>query len=194
MAPRGPRSALCVVNVTTSACGHRADGNAPPATSPMKCDASTQKQRSDLVARSRRNAAKSIVPRVRGVAGEDHARTLRERSGHGSDPCRAAPVSWIDLVPDEVEPHPETLTGEPCVRCPPCASSMPNTGRAGSRGSRNAPNTAMFAVAPAWGCTLACSGAEQLLRAIDRELFDDVDVLGNHRSTGVPDTLPRTCR
>ena len=40
IAPRGPRSVLCVVNVTMSAWG-TGDGYAPPATSPMKWDAST---------------------------------------------------------------------------------------------------------------------------------------------------------
>ncbi len=38
--PRGPRSVLCVVVVTTCACGN-GEGCTPPATSPAKCAMST---------------------------------------------------------------------------------------------------------------------------------------------------------
>jgi hypothetical protein len=40
--PRGPRSVLCVVVVTTSACG-TGEGYAPAATNPAKCAMSTMK-------------------------------------------------------------------------------------------------------------------------------------------------------
>ena len=58
MPPRGPRSTLCVVNVTTSANG-TGDGITLPATSPMKCAASTIRiaPTSSAIAR---NAEKSI--------------------------------------------------------------------------------------------------------------------------------------
>jgi len=59
MPPRGPRSVLCVVNVTTSACGTGL-GYAPPATRPMKCAASTMRIASTSSAIAR-NAAKSIT-------------------------------------------------------------------------------------------------------------------------------------
>ena len=58
MPPRGPRSTLCVVAVTTSAYG-TGDGMAWPATRPMKCAASTMSLAPTSSAISR-NAAKSI--------------------------------------------------------------------------------------------------------------------------------------
>ena len=72
---------------------------------------------------------------------------------------------------------PLTLTGEPCVRCPPWASTMPSTLSSGSSASRNAPNTAMFAVRAGVGLHVRVVGAEQRLGAIDRELLGDVDEL-----------------
>ena len=50
---------MCVVNVTTSACGTGL-GYAPPATSPMKCEASIINSAPTSSAICR-NAAKSIV-------------------------------------------------------------------------------------------------------------------------------------
>ena len=58
MPPRGPRSTLWVVKQTTSACG-TGDGIALPATSPMKCAASTIRYAPTSSAISRK-AAKSI--------------------------------------------------------------------------------------------------------------------------------------
>ena len=59
MPPRGPRSTLWVVQVTTSAYG-TGDGIAFPATRPMKCAASTRRYASTSSAISR-NSAKSIT-------------------------------------------------------------------------------------------------------------------------------------
>jgi hypothetical protein len=58
MPPRGPRSTLCVVKVTTSAYG-TGEGIALPATSPMKCAASTMSLAPTSSAMLRK-AAKSI--------------------------------------------------------------------------------------------------------------------------------------
>ena len=69
---------------------------------------------------------------------------------------------------------PLMLTGEPWVRCPPCGRLIP---RIVSPGFNAAKNTAWFACAPEWGCTLARLGAEQLLHPLDGEQLGDVDVL-----------------
>ena len=56
---RGPRSVLCVVNVTTSAYG-TGDGCAPPATRPAMCAASTSSSAPTSSAIAR-NASKSMI-------------------------------------------------------------------------------------------------------------------------------------
>jgi hypothetical protein len=59
MPPRGPRSVLCVVVVTTSANG-TGDGYTPVAASPAKCAMSTRNTRPTSSAASR-NACQSIA-------------------------------------------------------------------------------------------------------------------------------------
>src|SRR5919106_75687 len=72
-------------------------------------------------------------------------------------------VSLSTSYPTKVNHLPEKFTGEPCVRCPPWASTMPRTFCSGFRGSRKAPYAAMLAWAPAWGWTLACSAPKSCL-------------------------------
>ena len=76
MPPRGPRSTLWVVNVTTSAYG-TGDGIALPATSPMKCAASTISHAPTSSAISR-NRGEVDQPRVGRRAGDDHLRPVLE--------------------------------------------------------------------------------------------------------------------
>ena len=66
------------------------------------------------------------------------------------------------------------FTGEPWVRWPPCGRLMPSTV---SPGCSTAKKTAWFACAPECGCDVGVLGTEQLLDAVDRELFGDVDEL-----------------
>ncbi len=152
IAPRGPRKVLCVVNVTTSACGTGL-GYAPPATSPMKCAASTMKMAPTSSATCR-NAAKSIT---RGYAVKP-ARMMRGRCSMARSRTRSMSISSVSLSTSYATNGnhlPEKFTGEPWVRWPPWGNDRPRTFRSASLGSRNAPNTAMFACAPACGCTFA---------------------------------------
>ena len=74
--PRGPRSVLCVVNVTTSANG-TGSGWAPPAISPAMWARVEQEQRADLV--GDRPERLGIEPaRVARRAGDDHLRAVLE--------------------------------------------------------------------------------------------------------------------
>ena len=81
MPPRGPRSTLWVVKMTTSACG-TGDGIALPATSPMKCAASTIRIAPDLVG-DLAERGEVDQPRVRRAAADDHLRPVL--GGQGPD-------------------------------------------------------------------------------------------------------------
>ena len=105
MAPRGPRSALWVVNVTTSACG-TGDGYAPPATSPMKWEASTQRSAPDLVGDLAERGEVDLA-RVRGVAGQDDLRLVLLRQVADLVHVELLGLA-VHLVADEVEPHAAT--------------------------------------------------------------------------------------
>jgi hypothetical protein len=72
MPPRGPRSVLCVVVVTTSAYG-TGDGCSPAATSPAMCAMSTMKYAPTLL-RGLRDALEIDYPRVGARAGDDELR------------------------------------------------------------------------------------------------------------------------
>ena len=74
MPPRGPRSTLCVVKVTTSAYGTGL-GIALPATRPMKCAASTISDRADLVG-DLAERGEVDQPRDRRAAADDHLRPV----------------------------------------------------------------------------------------------------------------------
>ena len=71
---RGPRSVLCVVVVTTCACG-TGEGCTPPATSPAKCAISTIRYAPTLSAICRIRA-KVELPRIGAAAADDHLRLL----------------------------------------------------------------------------------------------------------------------
>ena len=138
-----------------------------------------------------RNASKSIVARIRGVPGQDDLRTvLRARS---RDPVHVELLGLaVDLVAHEVEPHARHVhrrtvgqvaaVGEHHARAP-CRRSP---------GSRNAPNTAMFAGHPRGAArwrvrrrTAPSRGRSRAARSRRRTR--------SRRSSGVPDTPRRTC-
>ena len=69
-APRGPRRVLCVVVVTTCACG-KGEGCAPPATSPAKCAMSTIRKAPTSSAICA-EGGKVDGARIGAAAGDDH--------------------------------------------------------------------------------------------------------------------------
>ena len=77
MPPRGPRSVLCVVVVTTWACGNGL-GMRPAATRPAKCAMSTRKCAPTSSAMAR-NAGEIDLPRIGRAAGDDDARLVLMR-------------------------------------------------------------------------------------------------------------------
>ncbi len=75
MPPRGPRSVLCVVVVTTCACGSGL-GNRSAATRPAKCAMSTMKYAPTSSA-TRRMRGEIDEPRIGRAAGDDQLRLFR---------------------------------------------------------------------------------------------------------------------
>ena len=141
----------------------------------MKCEASTHRRAPTSSAISR-NAAKSIVARVRGVAGQDDLRALR--LGEVADAVHVELLGLaVDLVADEVEPHAADVhrravrevaaVGEHHARGP-CRRSRRLEERAEHRHVR---------LGAGVGLHVRVLGAEQLLRPVDRELLGDVDEL-----------------
>ena len=113
IAPRGPRSVLCVVVVITPACP-AGDGWAPPAISPAMCAMSATSTAPTSFAISAK-AGKSIV---RGIAVPPQkmswGRSRRARSRTSSRSTR--PVSARTLYCTLWNHLPVTETGQPWVR------------------------------------------------------------------------------
>jgi len=117
IAPRGPRSVLWVVKVTTSMCGN-GEGCAPPAISPAMCETSP----SAIAPTSRAISPKALKSIVRGrrVAAEQDVRP--ELEGLAPHRVHVDHVLFVDSVVLHIPHIPVTLTGLPCVRCPPWSS------------------------------------------------------------------------
>ena len=163
--PRGPRSVLCVVVVTTSACG-TGDGYTPVAASPAKCAMSTMKIAPTSFATSA-NAAKSITRGVRAVAGDDHLRLVLARlAAHASIVDVAVVVDAVrhGLVQQPREVHRRAVREVPALRQVHAEERV--AGLQEGEEHRGVGRRAGVRL------HVRVVGAEQLLRAVDRELLD----------------------
>ena len=155
--PRGPRSVLWVVNVTTSANG-TGSGAAPPAISPAMWAASNMNSAPTSSAIARNGSGSSrrgydVVP-----ATISFGRCSRARSRIWSKSMRSSP--GVTLYGTNRYIRPLAFTGEPWVRWPPWSSDRPSTV---SPGSSSAWYAHMLALAPECGWTLACSAPNSAL-------------------------------
>ena len=101
MPPRGPRSVLWVVVVTTWAWPN-GEGCSPAATRPAKCAMSTR-NRAPTSSQIARNRAKSMMPRIGRAAGDDQPRLVL-----AGEPLDLVEIDLMvvgpDAVLDRVEP------------------------------------------------------------------------------------------
>ena len=133
MAPRGPRSVLCVVVVITGA-WPTGLGCAPPAISPAICAMSATRIASTSAAISA-NAGNSIV---RGIAVPPQKMTFgRSRLARSRTSSKSTrPVSARTPYCTAWNHLPVADTGQPWVRWPPIGSAIPITVSPGSRNAR----------------------------------------------------------
>ena len=172
MPPRGPRSVLCVVVVTTCACG-----------SGLGCDAAGDQPGemrhvdhqigADLVG-DRAEAGEIDDPRIGAAAGDDQLRPVRLGQALDLVEIDAARRRRARRRSTALNHLPEMFGGAPCVRCPPAASDMP---RIVSPGCSSARNTAWLACAPECGWTLAKPQSNRRLARSIASALGDVDEL-----------------
>ena len=191
IAPRGPRSALWVVNVTTSACG-TGEGNAPSGHQPDEVRGVDPQQGADLVGdlrgtpRSRSRAGTPCTRRGRSSAGA-------RAPGHESCPCPGARSRDRLRTSMKLNHIPLTLTGEPCVRCPPWASAIPSTLWSGLLRLQERAEHRHVRLSAGVRLDVRVVGSEQLLRAIDRRAARSRRRTRSRRSSDGPDIPRRTC-
>ena len=133
IAPRGPRSVLCVVVVITGA-KPTGDGCAPPAIRPAMCAMSATRTASTSAAISA-NAGKSTV---RGSAVPPQKMILgRSRSARSRTSSKSIrPVSRRTPYCTALNHLPPTATPAPCVRWPPIGSASPRIVSPGEANAR----------------------------------------------------------
>ena len=171
MPPRGPRSTLCVVKVTTSAYGTGL-GIALPATSPMKCAASTMRIAPTSSAISR-NAAKSISRGIRRAAADDHLRPVL-----AGEVAHLVVVDELGVLAHAVVDGVEPLAGEVDLRAVGQVAAVRQAHRQhGVAGLDEGAVRGEVGARPAVRLQVGVLGAEQLLGALDAELLGPVDDL-----------------
>ena len=134
--PRGPRSVLWVVNVTTSATP-TGDGWAPPAMSPAGCAASNRNFAPTESAISRNGIGSMIRAYAVEPATISFGRWVRARSATWSKSMISPGLSGSSVAGDT--PYDTKFqilevmdAGDPWVRCPPWSSRMASTVSPGS--------------------------------------------------------------